>query len=120
MARDPGAYRIGPGWECPSGFDGSCTLMSEKIYVPGREYRRVSVTLSALQAEGTLQNELFGNASGRAEEVARCLATINERFGRGMAVLGSAKLSNQWEMQRQYLSPAYTTDFREIPVAHTS
>ena len=91
-----------------------------EIFIAGREYRRASVCFSALEVAQERQDDLFDNADASKERLSACLADINRRFGRGRAVLASTKLSAEWEMKREHLSPAYTTDFRELPVARTA
>ncbi|MFI2810356.1 Y-family DNA polymerase [Microbulbifer sp. JSM ZJ756] len=92
----------------------------EEIYVAGRDYRRASVCFSALEPAQEQQDDLFGNTGDDDNErLSACLSEINRRFGRGGAVLASARLSDEWQMKREHLSPAYTTDFRQLPVART-
>ncbi|KUJ79203.1 DNA polymerase V subunit UmuC [Microbulbifer flavimaris] len=90
-----------------------------EVFLTGREYRRASVCFSALERAQEQQNDLFGTSSDGKGRLTECLADINRRFGRGGAVLASARLSDEWQMKREHLSPAYTTDFRQLPVART-
>ncbi|GAA5525938.1 protein UmuC [Microbulbifer aestuariivivens] len=118
----------------------------KEVFLAGREYRRASVCFSALERAREQQHDLFGSACGdrdnrdnqdnpsqqnnrvqqnnldhhdHKERLSACLADINQRFGRGGVVLASARLSDEWQMKRAHLSPAYTTDFRQLPVART-
>ena len=95
----------------------------KEIFVSGQEYRRASVCFAALEMADKRQNDLFeagGSDKGvAAERLSACLADINRRFGRGRVALASARLSGNWEMKREHLSPNYTTSFSELPVAHT-
>ncbi|MCX8516617.1 MAG: DUF4113 domain-containing protein [Rhodoferax sp.] len=48
------------------------------------------------------------------------LDNINSRFGKGTLQLASAGLDgtrSQWGMKQERRTPAYTTDWRDIPVA---
>lgn len=91
----------------------------KEIFTAGQEYRRASVCFSALEVARGRQDDLFGRVDDSKERLSACLADINRRFGRGRAVLASTRLSAEWEMKREHLSPAYTTDFRQLPVAQT-
>jgi DNA polymerase V len=91
----------------------------KEVFVTEREYRRASVCFSALERAQEQQDDLFGSTNRGKGRLTDCLADINRRFGRGGAVLASAKLSDQWLMKREHLSPAYTTDFQQLPLART-
>ncbi|WP_237068351.1 Y-family DNA polymerase [Microbulbifer guangxiensis] len=92
----------------------------EEVFVAGLEYRRAAVCFSALEQAREQQDDLFGVVAEGSDRLSACLTDINRRFGRGGAVLASARLSDEWQMKREYLSPAYTTDFRQLPVARTA
>lgn len=116
--REASAFtELRPACSAPSVLIGAARRCLQEIFVEGCEYRRAAVKLSSLEAEAEVQNDLFANTSCCDDDVARCLTAINQRFGRGNVVLGSAKLSSDWQMQRELLSPAYTTDFKQLPVA---
>jgi hypothetical protein len=49
----------------------------------------------------------------------KCFDSINARYGRNMLALGALSLkSRAWNMQRNFLSPAYTTDLSGIPAVY--
>jgi DNA polymerase V len=57
----------------------------------------------------------------RAERQAlmKCFDAINARYGRNMLALGALSLkARTWNMQRNFLSPAYTTDLSGIPAVY--
>jgi DNA polymerase V len=75
------------------------------------------------------QLDLFNTNYNRGKELEplmRAFDTINTRYGRGTVKLacGLKKTSNEkaaslpWEMKRDFLSPRYTTNIREIPAAY--
>ncbi|MEW5250223.1 Y-family DNA polymerase [Microbulbifer sp. 2201CG32-9] len=114
---ESGYAALGPASNAPQVLTQAARGCLHKVYVKGREYRRAAVLLSALEPVSAYQSDLFGVASEKAGEVAACLSAINRRFGRGKLVLGSAKLSGDWQMKREFLSSAYTTDFSQLPIA---
>ncbi len=40
---------------------------------------------------------------------------INNRYGQGTLKLGSEGQTESWQMKRQFLSPQYTSNWRDIP-----
>jgi DNA polymerase V len=44
-----------------------------------------------------------------------CLDAINHRYGQGTLTLGAEGKSKSWQMKRQFLSPQYTSNWRDIP-----
>ncbi len=76
-----------------------------------------------LQPDSTLQ---LCFSLGDEEPVSRthlmqALDSLNLRYGRGtvrLASAGTAEKKRQWTMKQERLSPGYTTDWREIAVAH--
>jgi len=44
-----------------------------------------------------------------------CYDKINQRYGAGMVKLASQGTSEKWQMNRNFLSPSYTTKWQDIP-----
>ncbi|WP_066965970.1 Y-family DNA polymerase [Microbulbifer sp. Q7] len=118
--REASAFtELRPACCVPSVLMGTARHCLKEVFAEGYEYRRAVVMLSALESEAELQSDLFSNNPSKDDGLAKCLTAINQRLGRGKVVLASSRLSNDWLMQREFLSPAYTTDFRELPTALT-
>lgn len=75
------------------------------------------------QCTGTYftQNTLFGGALRRPigspvthEELMQSIDQINTKFGRNTISLAAEKLGRQWHMNRQNLSPCYTTRMNDL------
>ncbi|MFV8783163.1 Y-family DNA polymerase [Microbulbifer sp. SA54] len=108
-----------PATNTPQVLVGAARGCLRDVFGEHYEYRRASIMLSSLEVESEVQNDLFASSGHRDDGVvSECLALINERFGRGKVVLGSARLSSDWEMQRAFLSQDFTADFKALPVAH--
>jgi DNA polymerase V len=102
----------------------------KRIYRPHYKYRKVMIGLTGLGADDNPQLDLFEQGYNRNkafEPLMKAFDAINDRYGRGTIKLGcgvgkkSAKNTEAalpWEMKRDYLSPRYTTDIREIPEAY--
>lgn len=88
----------------------------KKIYREGFGYKTVMVNLMDL-ADVNLQQELFRNnelAEGKRKIMAQ-MESMNEKYGRNTIRLTSSLTASGWEMQRNNLSPCYTTRLSDIP-----
>ena len=102
----------------------------KRIYRPGYKYRKVMIGLTGLEPHINPQSELFDsqgqNDRGFKQPLMQAFDTINNRYGRGTIKLAcgiAGKKSNDneiaaWLLRRDYLSPCYTTNIKEIPAAH--
>lgn len=90
-----------------------------RIYAPGYAYQKAGVMLSDLQPKHQEQQHLFAPAgdSTRAQALMATLDQINQRWGRSAVQLAIQQSDASWQMKRSNLSPAYTTNWAEIPVA---
>jgi len=95
----------------------------EEIYRPGWEYEKVGVYLGDIDRWETKQMDLFPDMDGRksAEEqerrqaVAEKAAAIRSRCGSSALYCLQAGTEHVWDMRREYLSPRYTTSWKELP-----
>ena len=72
--------------------------------------------LSDLYPSGSCQPTLFdAPESPAAMRLMRAVDNIN-RSGRGQVRFAGEMLSSGWQMQRNRLSPAYTTRWDQLPV----
>ena len=63
--------------------------------------------------------KLTCRASAKKQALMKCFDAVNDRYGRNALALGASVLSpRKWNMQRKFLSPAYTTDLAFIPEVH--
>jgi len=100
-----------------------------KIYRPNYKYRKVMIGLTGLAYDNNPQLELFNLGYNRSKEFEPLMKTfdfINDKYGRGTIRLGCALTGKKpqnnesaaWELRRDYLSPCYTTDIKDIPLAY--
>jgi DNA polymerase V len=61
------------------------------------------------------QHDLFEESASPVSPLMQTLDRLNTRFGRGTVRLSSAGLTRQWEMRQERKSPAYTTDWDQLP-----
>lgn len=96
----------------------------QRIYRPGFNFAKAGVMLLDIQDQGIEQHELqLDDAAPGRESLMRTIDTLNDRFGRGSIVFGSAGLAGdrrRWTMRQSMRTPAYTTNWAEIPVANAA
>ena len=100
----------------------------KKIYRPNYKYRKVMIGLTGLDFDENQQLDLFNTGYNRSKELEplmQAFDSINDRYGRGTIRLGCGvkKTSNEkaalpWELKRDYLSPCYTTNIKDVPLAY--
>ncbi|GHD00466.1 Y-family DNA polymerase [Zhihengliuella salsuginis] len=104
----------------------------EARLVPGARYARAGVVLSGLTRAGAARQgelDLFaaqhddggpadGRGAGPAANLGSLLGEVKTRFGKGAIGLGSGGVQApaEWSMKRQYSSPKYTTEWKDLPV----
>ena len=104
----------------------AAVLGLQAIYRPGYRYAKAGVMLLDLQSDSVVQGELDLGDGGTLEELAdktrlmTALDTINKRFGKGTMKMASAGLGGDrrvWSVKQERRTPAYTTNWDDIPVA---
>lgn len=100
---------------------GTAIELLRRLYRSGYRYRKVMVNLLALEDDSILQQDFFDTDSERPKKQAlmKCFDSINSRYGRNMLRMGVSQTGmRSWNMKRNFLSPAYTTDIKGIPEVH--
>jgi len=100
-----------------------------RIYRPNYKYRKVMIALTGLTNETRPQLDLFDdhrNMVKLKEPLMKTFDKINDRYGRGAIKLACGLTGNKpadnetapWLLKRDYLSPRYTTNIKEIPLIY--
>ncbi|HZK20282.1 MAG TPA: Y-family DNA polymerase [Treponemataceae bacterium] len=95
------------------------------IYRPGYSYRKVMVHLLGLEDDTNMQRDLFEQDDSKKQKaIMHVCDSINTKYGSGCLHMGTrnqiqdvqanGKKAN-WHMQRNFLSPKYTTKLSDIP-----
>ncbi len=94
-------------------------LILTEIYRPGFDYQKAGVMLSELRPKHSIQGSLFAasDTTERSEALMFVMDQINNRWGRGTLKPSVTGLDQRWQMRRNQLSPAWTTDWNALPVA---
>ena len=87
----------------------------DRIYKPGHGYQKAGVMLTELTRADRIQQNLFHRPPRDDREVMAALDLINRRWGRHTLQYASSGLAKAWRMNREHISPAYTTSWQELP-----
>jgi len=90
----------------------------ERIWKDDHRYAKAGVMLNDFSATGVAQLNLFDEQQPRpnSAELMKVLDGINHS-GLGQIWFAGRGIAPEWKMKREMLSPAYTTRWKEIPVA---
>ena len=88
-----------------------------RLYRPGVRYGRAGVMLFDTCPHDGVQHGLLNPADdARARRLNAALDAVNGRFGREKMMPATGRLSGDWQMKQDRLTPAYTTDWAALPV----
>lgn len=93
----------------------------KSIYRPGYRYRKAGVVLAGIVSQGYRQQELFSRLEVKEDKpLMAALDRINSQWGRNIIQYGMTTATDRpWSMQQSRKSPAYTTNWQELPVVKT-
>ncbi|MBF0448370.1 MAG: Y-family DNA polymerase [Magnetococcales bacterium] len=89
----------------------------ESIYRPGFDYNRAGIILLDLIPIQQYQPGLFSDQAGRRKKIRlmQVMDQLNQKMGANTLRFGAEGIHQEWRMRRQMKSPAYTTNWEEIP-----
>ncbi|EMX5186121.1 translesion error-prone DNA polymerase V subunit UmuC (plasmid) [Citrobacter freundii] len=87
------------------------------IWTPGIQYTKAGVMLSDI-GDGREQLDLFSeNKPGKnSKALMQLMDAVNEKQ-RGLLFLAGEGIQRRYKMKQQWLSPCYTTQWKDLPVA---
>lgn len=90
----------------------------DRIWVDGHRYAKAGVMLNDFVPSGVSQLTLFDDVQPRpnSDQLMKVLDGINNS-GMGHVWFAGRGISPDWQMKREMLSPAYTTRWKDIPLA---
>jgi len=93
----------------------------ERIFREGYHYKKAGVMLTALVPAGQAQGSLFDRHDRkRSSRLMPMLDRLNGRLGAGTLRYAAEGLTQRWKARFERRSPAYTTTWRDLPVARAS
>jgi len=100
--------------------DNSCEMAEaisrviDSIYSEGVRFYRCGVGAIELNSRAFIQPDLFipDHTNGY---LMKCLDKINHKYGDGMLKIATEGQHEKWHMRRAFLSPQYTSQWRDIP-----
>ena len=100
--------------------DNSCDMAQainsviDSIYIEGVRFYSCGVGAIELSSKSFVQPDLFmpDHTNGN---LMKCLDTINHRYGDSTLNIAAAGHHEKWQMRREFLSPKYTSQWRDIP-----
>ena len=92
----------------------------KSLYRPGYRYRKAGVMLAGITSHGHRQQDLFSffqPAVKEDKQLMTALDRINSKWGRQAIQYGMTTAEDRpWSVQQTRKSPAYTTNWQELPV----
>jgi len=117
---DENYYKQAMVYKFPISTDNSCdlakavSLVLADIFIKGVRFYRCGVGAIELESRCYQQPDLFLPDNSNPI-LMNCLDNINNRYGQGTLKLGAEGQSQAWQMKRHFLSPQYTSNWRDIP-----
>lgn len=92
-------------------------ILIDMIWRQGYRYMKGGVMLNDFYDKGVYQADLFCNTKIRenSKPLMHILDEIN-RSGKGKVWFAGEGTTRKWSMKRDHLSPAYTTNWKELPI----
>ena len=88
----------------------------EKIYIPGRRYKKSGVLFFGLESCESLQGDLFAPSESdpSASNLYKAIDKLNSQMGKGTVFTLAEGIRKPWQMRRERLSPHYTTSWEDL------
>jgi len=89
--------------------------MAEKIFKPGRIYKKAGVILSGIVPDSAIQANLFVRPSENSKRLLMdTLDNINFSMRDDVVKFASSGINTDWKMRREFRSPRYTSRWKEL------
>ena len=93
----------------------------ERIFREGYRYKKAGVMLTALVPANQVQGNLFDRQDReRSSRLMRALDRLNDHMGAGTLRYAAEGFTKRWRARFERRSPAYTTNWRDLPVVRAS
>jgi len=85
----------------------------DSIFIAGVRFYRCGVGLLELVSDKYRQTDLFATPDN--PELMNTMDKLNSRYGDGTVFLAAQGTKHDWQMKREFLSPRYTSRFKDLP-----
>lgn len=88
-----------------------------ELHLPGFEYKKAGVMFSEIIPEADVPLNFLEESylDDKRKAVMDAVDKINRKCGRDTVFCASAGVEKEWQMKRARLSPAYTTNWKDLP-----
>lgn len=93
---------------------GAINVVLNEIFQTGVYFYRCGVGAISLESQQYQQTDLFTPAQPNPL-IMSCFDQVNARYGQGTITLASEGKAEKWQMRRNFLSPQYTSHWKDIP-----
>lgn len=113
-------YKKSLVYEFPVATDSSSQIASaiglvlHHIFQTGIHFYRCGIGAISLESQQYQQPDLFAPPQPNPL-IMTCFDKVNQRYGQGAIALASEGRAEKWQMRRGFLSPQYTSSWRDIP-----
>jgi DNA polymerase V len=91
--------------------------MAEQLWKPGYAYKKAGVMLCEITQANQRQGDLLSQeVETKHASLMGALDKLNQRYGRSTVKVSTQGMTGGWEMRQERKSPAYTTDWWNMPV----
>lgn len=88
----------------------------QEIFKAGKFFVQCGVCLLDIRDRKFYQYDLFCKGQKvNTDQLMQTIDSINRRFGRDTMTFGAEGLTGKWTMRQNYLSPAYTSSWHDLP-----
>ncbi|SDY95998.1 Y-family DNA polymerase [Nitrosomonas sp. Nm58] len=90
------------------------------IYRKGYAYKKAGVILTGIDSVATYQESLLTQygADEKSAKLMNVMDQLNQKYGRDTVSVFSVGSKKSWSMKRENISPCYTTNWQDIPIAY--
>jgi DNA polymerase V len=90
------------------------------IYRRGYAYKKAGVILTGIESAAIFQESLFTlyGTDDKSARLMNVMDALNQRYGRNTVSVFSAGSKKSWSMRHESMSPCYTTNWQNVPIAY--
>jgi DNA polymerase V len=89
--------------------------LAERIFKPGRQYKKAGVMLSGIVPDTSIQSNMFVPASENNKRfLMNTLDNINFSMRDEVIKFASSGINTDWKMRHDFRSPRYTSRWKEL------